>query len=128
MQTYKHGLTIGIQRIDNQFFLTLKAIGTLTHDDYERIIPMLDSALKEVKEPKIRAFFDCSELEGWELRAAWDDFKIGLKHGNEFEKIAILNAKNWIQFSTKIASWFVDGEIKYFENEKEAFEWLNKKG
>jgi len=31
-----------------------------------------------------------TELQGWELRAAWDDFKIGLKHGGDFEKVAHL--------------------------------------
>ena len=50
---------------------------------------MLDSALSAVKEPKVKVLIDGTELEGWELSAAWDDFKLGLKHGNEFENIAI---------------------------------------
>ena len=40
--------------------------------------------------PKIQVLFDMTELQGWELRAAWDDFKIGLKHGGDFEKVAQL--------------------------------------
>ncbi|MFV0561952.1 hypothetical protein [Malaciobacter mytili] len=39
MQVYKHGLSIGINRIDNEFYLALKAIGKLTHEDYEKITP-----------------------------------------------------------------------------------------
>jgi hypothetical protein len=126
MKLYKHGLSIGIQRVDNNFYLTLKAVGKLTHEDYETISPMIDSAIEGIKKPKIKALIDCSELEGWELKAAWDDFKLGLKHGNEFDKIAILNGKSWIQYGSKISSWFMQGDIKNFDNEEEAFKWLNE--
>lgn len=127
MKMYRHGLSIGIQRVENSFFLTFKAIGTLSHEDYQTITPMIDSALQGVKEPKIKALIDCSELEGWEIKAAWDDFKIGLKYGNEFEKIAMVKGKDWINLGAKIASWFMQGEVKTFENEDEALKWLNEK-
>jgi len=127
MKTYRHGLTIGIERINNNFFLSFKAIGKLTHQDYETITPLLENALKGIDEPKIKAFVDCTEFEGWELQAAWDDLKLGLKHGSEFEKIAILsNKSNLLELGSKIASWFINGEIKYFEDLQEAMAWLNK--
>lgn len=111
-------------RVENEFFLTLKAVGKLTHEDYEKITPMIDNALQGVKDAKIKAFIDGTELEGWELRAAWDDFRLGLKHGSEFEKIAIFGNKKWQEFISKIASWFIGGEVKFFENEEEAIDWL----
>ena len=125
MTLTRHGLSIGIERTDNEFFLTLKARGKLTHEDYETITPMIDSALSGVKEAKIKAFIDGTELDGWEARAAWDDFKLGLKHGNEFEKIALYGNKGWQEWATKISSWFISGEAKYFEDEFEALSWLN---
>jgi hypothetical protein len=121
----RHGLSIGIERINSRFFLTLKVIGKLTHEDYGTITPMIESALEGVKTPKIRVFLDASELEGWEVRAAWDDFKLGMKHGKEFEKIAILGNKRWQELAAKIGSWFISGESKYFEDAKEAFNWLD---
>jgi len=126
MSIIRHGLSIGIERIDNDFFLSLKAVGKLTHKDYEKINPMIDSALEGVKDPKVKAYIDGSELEGWELRAAWDDFKLGLKHGNEFDKIAIFGNKKWQEYAAKIGSWFVSGEIKYFEDSDEALTWLQE--
>jgi hypothetical protein len=77
-----------------------------------------------VDQPKIKAIFDGTELEGWELRAAWDDFKIGLKHGSEFEKIAIYGNKRWQEISAKVGSWFLSGEVKYFDDRDEALKWL----
>lgn len=125
MKTIKHGLSIGIERIDNEFFLSLKAVGTLTHSDYEVITPLIDSALAQVKHPKVNVLVDGTELEGWELRAAWDDFKLGLKHNNEFEKIAIYGNKNWQKITAKIGAWFLSGEIKYFDNLDDALIWIN---
>jgi len=127
MSTARHGLSIGIERVNDNFFLSFKAIGKLTHDDYLTITPMIESALLGVKQPKIKAIFDGSQLDGWELRAAWDDFKLGLKHGSEFEKIekiAIYGNKRWQEMSAKIGSWFISGEVKYFEDYDEALAWL----
>lgn len=124
MKIERHGLSIGIERVGSRFFLSLKAVGKLNHEDYTTISPMIDSALEGVQDPKINTFFDASELEGWELRAAWDDFKIGLKHGNKFDKVAIFGGKKWLEHTSKIASWFVSGEVKYFDDMTDAFEWL----
>lgn len=127
MRTIRHGLTIGIERIDNYFFISLKATGKLTHADYEKITPMIDSALAEVDDPRVDMFIDGSEFEGWELRAAWDDFKIGLKHGSDFKNIAIYGNKKWQEHTAKIGNWFVSGEAKYFYDADEALDWLLQK-
>lgn len=126
MKVTKHGLSIGIERIDDRFFLTLKAQGKLTHEDYQVITPMIDSALSEVAHPKVNVLIDGTELEGWEVRAAWDDFKLGLKHNNEFNKIAIYGNKNWQHFLSKIGGWFISGEVQYFENVSDALDWLKR--
>jgi len=88
---------------------------------------MIDAALSEVKEPQVKVLLDATELEGWELRAAWDDFKLGLKHGNEFIKIAIYGNKSWQETIAKIGSWFISGEVRYFERGEDALIWLNEK-
>ena len=126
MNTVTHGLSIGIENTCNEFFLKMKAVGKLTHEDYEVITPMIDSALDSLKDPKVKAIIDGTEMEGWELRAAWDDFKIGLKHGNEFEKIAIYGNKNWQEIAAKVGSWFITGEVKYFDRYEDALAWLSK--
>ena len=126
MSITRHGLSIGIERVADNIYLSLKAVGKLTHEDYETITPMIDSALDGVKEAKVKVLIDGTELEGWELRAAWDDFKLGLKHGGEFEKIAIYGNKNWQEITAKICSWFISGEVKYFENYDGALAWLDE--
>lgn len=124
MNSIRHGLSIGIERVEDDFFISLKAIGKLTHTDYEIITPMLDSALATVKTPKVNVLIDGTELEGWELRAAWDDLKLSLKHNNEFNKIAIYGNKNWQEVAAKVGAWFISGEVKYFENLADATAWI----
>lgn len=123
---HRHGLSIGLERTGRELFLSLKATGKLMHSDYELITPMIDSALEGVRSPRIRAFLDMSELEGWEPRAAWDDFKLGMKHGHQFTRIAILGQKRWQEWSAKVGAWFVSGEVQYFEDENAALVWLNE--
>ena len=88
---------------------------------------MIDSALGEVKDPQVNVFIDATELEGWELRAAWDDFKLGLKHNSEFNRIAIMGNKTWQEYLAKIAAWFISGEVKFFEDTETALTWLQEK-
>lgn len=120
----KHGLTIGIERVDSYVFISLKAVGTLTHQDYLAITPLIDGALNKIEKPHADLLFDATELDGWELRAAWDDFKLGLKHGDEFQKVAICGNKRWLQVAAKIGTWFISGDVKYFDDVQEALEWL----
>jgi hypothetical protein len=126
MEIVRHGLSIGLERVGQEFFVTLKAVGKLTHEDYQEMTPVLEAALQRVEEPRIRLLFDGTEMEGWELRAAWDDFKMGLKHGSKFEKIAIYGNRNWQEIAAKVGSWFMSGEVQYFESYTEAVAWLQQ--
>ena len=124
MSGKRHGVSIGIERSDDRFFLICKAVGKLTHADYEVISPLIDEALSTVKHPQVRALIDCSEFDGWEARAAWDDFKLGLKHGNEFVKIAICGNTRWQEAAARVGTWFMSGEVRSFADEGAAMEWL----
>ena len=121
----RHGISIGLERTDDDIFLRIKAVGKLTHKDYEVLSPMLDNAVQAVDHPKIRAFVDVLDLDGWELRAAWDDFRLGMKYGKEFHRVAIVGDKPWERVATKVAGWFISGETEYFEDEDSAMGWLS---
>lgn len=116
---------MGMERLGDEIILSFKAVGKLTDEDYKTITPLIDKFLEDLKKPKVKMLFDAREFEGWELKAAWDDFKIGLKHGNEFAKIAIVGAPKWLEMMARLSNWFVSGEIKMFANMQETVEWLH---
>lgn len=125
MTQQRHGISIGIERIDQAVFLSLKPVGKLTHEDYALMTPLLENAIKDIESPHITALIDATEMQGWELRAAWDDFKLGMKHGRKFDKVAIFGEKNWLETASNIGSWFVSGEVKYFSDRTDAVTWLS---
>jgi hypothetical protein len=124
MNTARHGISLGIERRDDDFIVVLKATGKLTHSDYEAMTPMLDSALKGISHSKVNILVDISEFEGWEPRAAWDDFRLGLKLGSNLEKTAIYGHKDWQELASKISSWFISGEVQSFTEYESAISWL----
>jgi hypothetical protein len=34
--------------------------------------------------------------------------------------------KKWQEYCAKVGSWFISGEVKYFEDTQEALMWLNE--
>ncbi len=123
----EHGFSIAMVRVDDDFFLKIVPYGVLNHEDYEKMVPMIESALLGIKEPKIKVLVDAREFKGWTLRAAWDDFKFGLKHSKEFQKIAFVGNKEYESYGVKISNWFMSGEMKYFDDIQSAIKWLNQK-
>ncbi|WP_216628384.1 STAS/SEC14 domain-containing protein [Pseudoalteromonas caenipelagi] len=120
----QHGFSVGIERMNDQFVVHLKAFGTLTHEDYKTITPMLEGAFQQVEHPHIKVIADMTHLEGWELKAAWDDFKLGLKYGSSFDKVAVIGARPWQDTLAKIAGWFMGAKVEKFSDYSHAKAWL----
>lgn len=110
---------------NSNVYCYMKAVGKLTHSDYEKFVPSFEEFLKGIKEPKVKVLADLSEFTGWELEAAWDDLKFGLSHNNEFAKIAVVTTSKYIEYGVKISNWFTGYEIKQFSDIDSALIWLN---
>ncbi|TOQ61830.1 STAS/SEC14 domain-containing protein [Vibrio parahaemolyticus] len=124
MSSERHGISVGLERFGSEFFLVFKAVGKLTHEDYQAIAPVLESALAGVNGQHVKVLVDISEFSGWDLRAAWDDVQLGLKIGPKFEKVAIYGDKNWQELASKVGGWFISGEMQSFNEYDSAIKWL----
>lgn len=124
MEIKEHGVGISLKRADDRLFVELVMIGKLTHEDYGLFVPMIDKAMQETPDVKMDILIDMRNIEGWEPRAAWDDFKFGLDHRSDFAKLAIVGDKTWQKLSAKISGWWVSGETRYFEARDAALDWL----
>ena len=94
------------------------------HEDYLILIPKIDVALEDLEYPEIKGLLDTTDMEGWTLRALWDDCKFGLRRGKQFSRVAIYGNKAWFKYAAKIGGLFISGETKYFENYDESLEWV----
>ena len=95
MSIERHGISFGIERVSGETIIVFKAKGKLTHNDYQAMIPILKTTIKEIDSSALKVMIDISTLTGWGLRAAWDDFKLDLELNSKIDKIAICGDKSW---------------------------------
>ena len=106
--------------------LGIKASGKLTHADYQQLVPRLEELIQ--KHRKVRVLFELEDCRGWEVGAAWDDLKFGLKHGSDVERCAVVGEKKWQEWMTKLSRPFFD--VRYFDRGEleKAWQWVLEGG
>ena len=96
--------------------------GKLTHSDYvDILIPKFEEISKN---GSIKIMTVISSFEGIEFTAIFDDLKTVYKHRKDFEKIAVVTNSAWINLGLNIFKAITSGEVKTFENEQDAQQWL----
>jgi hypothetical protein len=93
--------------------LEVKAGGKLTRTDYQRFAPEVDQFIQ--REGKIRMLFDMEDFHGWKLSGMWADFRFGLKHARNLERLALVGEKRWQKWSGSLCRLFVRGQTRYFD-------------
>jgi len=123
----KHAISFRMINLKDEFYCYMEIEGKIKHEDYEFFVPVFENAIKDIKDVHIKLLVDITKIEGWELHAAWDDLKFGLKHGTEFSKIALIGNDKLYEYGTKVTNWFTPGAMKYFDNKEDAKNWLEEK-
>ena len=109
---------------DSPKVVGVKLSGKLHDEDYKRFVPMIESIL--TAEGKVRLFVQFEEFQGWDMHAAWDDFKFGLKHYSDFERIAMVGDRKWEKWMASFCRPFTKARVKYFDKAEvdAAWKWL----
>ena len=104
--------------------LALEASDWLTDDDYQRLVSEIERVVKECGH--IRFYWRLYDFRGWTPEAAWDDFKVGMKHRHNVERIAMVGDRAWEQWIIRLIKPFTDAEAKYFDHSQseEAWKWV----
>src|SRR5271166_1836753 len=104
----------------------LKLSGKLHDEDYRRFVPMIESIL--TAEGKVRLFVQFEEFQGRDMHAAWDDFKFGLSHYSDFERIAMVGDRRWEKWMASVCKPFTKAKLKYFDRSEvdAAWTWLRE--
>ncbi|NEV61803.1 STAS/SEC14 domain-containing protein [Thiorhodococcus minor] len=104
-----------IERIEtgSSAVIGFKLSGKLHDEDYKTFVPELEAAL--AAEGKISLLAHFHDFHGWDLQAAWDDFKLGIAHYSNFERIALVGDKAWEHWMAKLCRPFTRAEVRYFD-------------
>lgn len=106
--------------------LILEAESKLTDEDYKQVlIPRLEAIIQQ--HGKARLLLDMGDpFQGWEVKAAWDDAYFGLAHRKDFEKMAVIADRRWVEWAFKVGAPLFSGEMKTFApgERAEAHRWI----
>ncbi len=107
--------------------IAVRASGKLSHEDYQAFLPKLEEQIKELG--KVSILFELDNFQGWDLQAAKDDFKFGMEHLTDLERIAIVGDKAWERWMTIMVKPFMPSDnVRYFDrdNLQDAWDWLRE--
>ncbi len=104
----------------------VKLSGKLHDEDYRRFVPKIETIL--TAEGKVRLFVQFEEFQGWDMHAAWDDFKFSLRHYSDFERIAMVGDRRWEKWMASVCKPFTKAKVKYFDRSEvdAAWTWLRE--
>lgn len=117
-----------IERLDNG---SGKVIGFVVSDklhdeDYKVFVPEIEEVIE--REGTARLLLQMRDFHGWDLHAAWDDMKFGVKHHGDLERMALVGEKKWEKWMASFTKPFTKAEVRYFDASEvdQAWEWLRE--
>ena len=72
----------------------------------------------------VNLLFDLREMADFTLDLAWEEIKFSRRHPRDFGKISVITSSQWVAWSAWLSQLFVDADLRVFEDEQEARDWL----
>lgn len=72
----------------------------------------------------VNLLFDLRQMADFTLDVAWEEIKFSRQHPRDFNRIAVLTDSQWVAWSAWLSQIFVDAELRVFDEEQEARDWL----
>lgn len=108
--------------------LGFRAIGKVTADDYERIL-VPDAEAVFALNHSLRMLYQLGpEFEGFELGAMWDDAKLGLRHLNGWDRVAVVTDVSWVRTMVAAAGFMAPAQVELFHDNEfnAAMAWIDQ--
>ena len=102
--------------------LGFKMIGDVTKADYETLDPAVDAVVENYG--SVNLLLDLTQFH-WEKVTAWGaDLHFGHTYKDKINKMAVVSGAKWVNHLAKLAEPFYAKEIKTFETDDAAWDWL----
>jgi universal stress protein A len=111
--------------VDVDNIMAVKASGKLTDEDYQQFLPKLNEFIDSSETP-VSLLLELEDFHGWNKKAAWDDFKFGMKNEDDIARIAIVGENRWQKWMTVLGDAFTSTDMRYFPKAElsQAWSWL----
>ncbi|MBK7665610.1 MAG: STAS/SEC14 domain-containing protein [Sterolibacteriaceae bacterium] len=104
--------------------VTVAVFGEFTLADYKEFEEQVNFKVKF--EGPTSLLFDLREMANFTLDVAWEEIKFSRAHAHDFRRIAVLTGSQWIRWSAWLTQATVDAELRVFDEEAEALDWLGE--
>lgn len=109
--------------IDHQdHVISIAVFGEFTLADYKEFEELVNYKVKF--EGPVNLFFDLRQMAGFTVDVAWEEIKFSRAHAHDFGRIAVLTDSQWVTWSAWLQQIFVDADLRVFDDESGAREWL----
>lgn len=109
-----------IKNSDNLVEATV--LGKFTLADYQEFE---QQALYQIRfHGRAHLLIDLRDMVDYTLDVAWEEIKFSREHRHDFGRIAVLTNDQWIVWSGWLSRLFVDADIRFFDDDAMAREWL----
>ncbi len=106
--------------------VAVAAKGKVTRADYDTVlVPTLEKAFE--RHDKVRFFYEVGpEFLGIESGAAWEDFKAGVSHWRNWDRVAVVTDVDWLKHAANAFAFLMPGQVRTFSvsQETEARRWI----
>jgi hypothetical protein len=104
----------------------IRAKGTLTGDDYERLIPELERLAAE--RGPLNLYIELRDFEGWQPDGLWEEVKFDATHQDDMHRVAVVGETKWEEWGTRLSKPFFKADMRFFppEEEAEARAWASQ--
>ena len=101
-----------------------EAGGTLAAEDYRDVL--LPAIERAADSGDLRVLIVVNELDGVSPGAMWEDLKMGLQHGRDWKRIALVTDVEWMRHMAAWFGWLTPGEMRHFPlaERADALTWL----
>lgn len=106
--------------------LVIHVSGKLVKADYEQFVPEVERLVRQ--HGKLRLLFVMTDFHGWDVGAAWEDFKFGVEHFADIERLAMVGETKWQHGMATFCKPFTKATIRYFDHADaaDARKWLSE--
>lgn len=103
--------------------LAFRLSGKLHDDDYQICMPLFEAAAAA---GPFRLLAVLEDFHGWDLHAAWDDLKLGIKIEGALERLALVGDGAVATWMVRLSKPFTRAEVRQFHpSERDAaLAWL----
>ena len=102
--------------------------GTLSVDDYDRLVPRLERLAAE--RGPLRIYIELHDFHGWSPAALWKDIRFDARHQDDMERIAVVGEKRWEEWAIRLSQPFLKADMRFFhpDEAEAARRWVSEGG